>query len=901
MSLHPNFPTDPYAILDPEMRWFPASEDLREKGFDKLIPPLVADLRKQVKAWRDQNYKGASATSHALLTWWFKEDHIQYNPDGSSYNFRYYFAQREALETVVWLYEVAKVKDKHDLMRYNTSGVLSAQMFTEDWLRFVIKMATGAGKTKVMSLVIAWAYFHKLYEGDSTLAKNFLLIAPNVIVFERIKHDFIGNTIFFLDPVLPDNGYMGQNWRDDFQVTLHLQDDLKNISDTGNIFLTNIHRVFESDVREYSVEDEDTSEYFLGDKPVTKTNEGTVDLGMVIRDIDELIVINDEAHHIHEENAWLKSIRDIDNKLKQKGSRLSLQLDVTATPKDAKGAIFVQTISDYPLVEAIHQKVVKQPVVPDEVSRAKLKENQSIKFTEKWRDHINLGVEEWRKTSEELKSTGKKTILFIMTEDTKSCDEVADYLQLSYADLKGAVLTIHTNKSGDISEVTSGKNKEELELLRKQSNEIDSWDSPFKVIVSVMMLKEGWDVKNVTTIVGLRPYDSDSKILPEQTLGRGLRKMYFGRSDINEYVSVIGTPRFMAFVESIKGEGVILERKMMGGSAKPLSPMVVEIDKESTTKNLEKLDIEIPVMTPRIQREYKNLGDLNVSSAGQGMGIEKVKIKIFSEQEKREIIFKDVIGEEVHHTTILNGDIDVNYQSVIGFFTQSIMREMRLFSGYDILFGKVKDFIENHMFETKVDLNDLNVLRNLSEVEYIKLIKDVFKKTINNLTVQDKGDAEIKNYIKVSNARPFVVNNGAYLMPQKSVFNKIVGDSGFELEFAMFLDRCSDIISFSKNFQNKEASALRIEYKNSEGFIVNYYPDFFVKVDNKKVYIIETKGREEEDDKLKFERLKKWCQDVNRKQSRVIYTALYIKQDEWEKHKAKTFDEVVRIHQGLEA
>ncbi len=161
-------------------------------------------------------------------------------------------------------------------------------MFTEEWLRFVIKMATGAGKTKVMSLVVAWAYFHKKYEQDSKLAKNFLLITPNVIVFERIKSDFEGLKIFFSDPVLPENGYQGQNWQDDFQITLHLQDDLKNVSDTGNIFLTNIHRVFESDVKEASPDDEDTSAYFLGDKPVTKTNDSTVDLGMIVRDIDEL-------------------------------------------------------------------------------------------------------------------------------------------------------------------------------------------------------------------------------------------------------------------------------------------------------------------------------------------------------------------------------------------------------------------------------------------------------------------------------------------------------------------------------------------------------------------------------------------------------------------------------------
>jgi type III restriction enzyme len=892
MALHKDFPRDPYAILDPNIRWFPADEDLREKGFEKLIPPLVADLRKKVKEWRDEQYKGASETSKSLLNFWFKEEHIIYNKDGSSYNFRYYFAQREALETVVWLYEVAKVKDKYDLIRYNSTGVLSPQMFTEEWLRFVIKMATGAGKTKVMSLVIAWAYFHKKYEEDSKLSKNFLLITPNVIVFERIKNDFVGLKVFFEDPVLPENGYQGQNWHDDFQITLHLQDDLRNVSDTGNIFLTNIHRVFESDVKNASVDDEDTSTYFLGDKPVTKTNDFTVDLGMIVRDIDELIVINDEAHHLHDEkSAWVKSITDIDNCLKQKGKALSIQIDLTATPKKNDGSIFVQTISDYPLVEAIHQRVVKNPVVPDSASRGKLKENQSTLFSEKYRDYINLGIEEWQKVYDQLKPMGKKSILFIMTDDTKNCDEVAEYIETNFKNLKGAVLTIHTNKSGEISETVSGKNKEELELLRKQANEIDSWESPFKVVISVMMLKEGWDVKNVTTIVGLRPYASDSKILPEQTLGRGLRRMFFGRDDIEEYVSVVGTPAFMDFVESIKGEGVIIEKKAMGTGAKPIAPMVIEVDKDNPKKDIDKLDIEIPVMSPRIQREYKNLANLDVSSFGNM----KVKVKTFTEEEKREIIFKDVVDEKTHHTTILSGEIDPDYQSVVGFFAQAIMREMRLFGCYDILFGKVREFIQNNMFDQSVNLSDLNTLRNLSEVEYIRIIKESFKKAINDLTVEDKGDTEIKNYIKISEARPFVVNDKSFLIPQKSVFNKIVGDSNFELEFAGFLEKCDDLISYSKNFQNKEASALRIEYKNAEGFIATYYPDFFVKRDDKTVYIIETKGREEDNDKLKFERLTKWCEDVNSRQTRMTYKALYIKQEIWEENKVKNFDEVVRV------
>jgi type III restriction enzyme len=139
---------------------------------------------------------------------------------------------------------------------------------------------------------------------------------------------------------------------------------------------------------------------------------------------------------------------------------------------------------------------------------------------------------------------GKKAILFVMTDDTKNCDEVGEYLEGNFPDLKGGVLVIHTKNNGEISEAASGKAEEELEKLRKQSNEIDGWGSPFKAIVSVLMLKEGWDVKNVTTIVGLRAYSAKSNILPEQTLGRGLRRMYLG-SDVEEYVSVVGTDAFM--------------------------------------------------------------------------------------------------------------------------------------------------------------------------------------------------------------------------------------------------------------------------------------------------------------------------------------------------------------------
>ena len=222
---------------------------------------------------------------------------------------------------------------------------------------------------------------------------------------------------------------------------------------------------------------------------------------------------------------------------------------------------------------------------------------------------------------------GKKAILFVMTDDTKNCDDVAAYLENNYPDLQGAVLVIHTKNNGEISESATGKNKEELDELRKQANEIDGMDSPYKAIISVMVLKEGWDVRNVTTIVGLRPYSAQSNILPEQTLGRGLRKMYTG--GVEEYVSVVGTDAFMDFVESIQAEGVVLERKPMGEGTGPKTPLVVEIDKENEKKDIEALDIEIPVLTPRVYREYKNLGGLDVGALGHN------KVCLFAIQRRR--------------------------------------------------------------------------------------------------------------------------------------------------------------------------------------------------------------------------------------------------------------------------
>jgi type III restriction enzyme len=788
---------------------------MRDTAYEKLLPPLVAKVRQEAQAWRASGYKAASHTSKALLQWWFDTHHLIGQADGTQTEFRYYFAQREAVESVIWLHDVRKARDKYDLLRFDASGAVSSNMFDEEWPRFVVKMATGAGKTKVLSLLMAWSYFHKLYEPDSTLSRNFLLIAPNIIVLDRLRADFDGLRIFFNDPVLPDNGHAGRNWRDDFQIALHIQDDVRVVRPTGNLFLTNIHRVYLGEVPERSLDDDDLRDYFLspfGDTPVGKTTDSNTDLGELIREIDELAVFNDEAHHIHDPRmAWFKCIQDIHHRMLQKDLRLSIQIDVSATPKANNGAIFVQTISDYPLVEAIAQNVVKHPVLPDAVSRAKLTEHKSPIVSEKYADYLALGVEEWRKSYTEHEKLGKKAVLFVMVDDTKNCDEVGAYLEKISPELQGAVLVIHTKANGEISEASSGKSKDELELLRKQSNEIDTWKSPYKAIVSVLMLKEGWDVRNVSVIVGLRAYSAKSNILPEQTLGRGLRRMYFG-GEQRETVSVMGTPAFMDFVESIQSEGVNFERVPMGGGGgkERQDSLVVEVEKDATTKNIDELDIALPRLSRRFNREFKDLGELDASALGN----KPLPIKPFTPEETREIVFKTMLDAEVDHTIQLDASGVADFRSVVAFFARQLLKELRLVGGYELLYPKVKVFIRDHLFDRAVDLESPVVLRNLSEPEVSKVIFDSFRTAINGLTIRETGTSRTEGTIKLRDTRPFRTQPRGFLQAKKSVFNRIVGEGsadGLELAFAAFLDGADDVQAFGKNYM---AVGFKIDYVN---------------------------------------------------------------------------------------
>ena len=183
-------------------------------------------------------------------------------------------------------------------------------------------------------------------------------------------------------------------------------------------------------------------------------------------------------------------------------------------------------------------------------------------------------MQRWRRSRDEWTKSGSKPLLFVMCEDTDAADQIAKRLNGDriFSGLNGKTINLHTNLKGKIRrrkiagqtiEVFEESEKEisdeDLKAIRRISRELDSNENPYACIVSVLMLREGWDVRNVTTIVPLRPYSSKANILPEQTLGRGLRRIT-PPGETHELVTVVEHPAFTSLYEQeLEQEGLPIE------------------------------------------------------------------------------------------------------------------------------------------------------------------------------------------------------------------------------------------------------------------------------------------------------------------------------------------------------
>jgi type III restriction enzyme len=489
--------------------------------------PLVSVLSTVVQKWRDTNppYQGASETTKRLLNFWFNEEH--YLADDVSFEF--WKCQKEAIETLVYVYEICGYTDFVSLVQGLNVSILFDPLQYK-WNKYAFKMATCSGKTFLMAMVIIWQFFNRLYKTDNgrRYSSNFLMIAPNLIVLDRLQTSFADGKIFSEFPFIPPE------FEPDFDFQLILQS--ADIVPHSNCIL---HLTNWQQFQQRQEPSGNPIEGLMSRAPVKgEESQSRTPLLQTLSKSRDIIVLNDEAHHVYtDELIWGEFISKLNDSLKTSiGSGLLMQLDFSATPQYpmSKVLYFPHIIYNYSLRDAITDRIVKDPIIgiiegaPEPISHD---------FVEKNKLQIDTGLRELQRMRWIYRKT-KKPVLFVMCDSVPNADRVARYLELRKG-LNGKVLVIHTDKEGNIT-------KNQLPELRDAAKNIDT--NQYEVIVSVMMLKEGWDVRNVTCIVPLRSYTSE--ILVEQTLGRGLRRMFPENDDLNEQLVVIEHPRFRQLWES---------------------------------------------------------------------------------------------------------------------------------------------------------------------------------------------------------------------------------------------------------------------------------------------------------------------------------------------------------------
>jgi type III restriction enzyme len=792
----------------------------------------VPAIRAHMREWRERGYKGATDTTKLLLNHWFRKDHRL--PGGRI--FQYYYAQREAIETLIYLYEVERIRRHRDLIeRYAAVPGIHVLQY-DDFARYAIKMATGSGKTKVIALIVAWQYFNAIAEARDDYARSFLILAPNVIVFERLRSDFASGRIFTVDPMIPPE--LRIFW--DFDC--YMRGDPERTTSQGALYVTNIQQFYERPAAKTASEPEAMTEV-LGPPPPSLNVEDPFDKRIVNR-AAPCLVLNDEGHHTHDEdNEWNQVIRRLHAELP---SGLIGQIDVTATPRYARGGLFTWTVYDYPLKQAIIDGVVKRPM---KGTTAGIKDQPSEIASVRYRAYLTAGVERWREYRDQLGPVGKKPVLFVMLNSTAEADEVADYLRVKYSEDFGAtstdekqLLVIHTDRSGEVS-------KKDLNAAREVARRVDEGASKVNAIVSVLMLREGWDVQNVTVIVGLRPYTAKANILPEQTIGRGLRLMFSGtHSTYTERVDVIGNAAFLKFVEQLeREEDIALETFDL---KEPLVITTIAPDPAKLDK-----DITIPSLSPLLARKKTLAEEI------AGLDVSAMQCPVLPKRKN------DAVAQQFHYEGVdiitLQKLIERDYtipepqtaEEVISYYAKRIAQDVKLPSQFAALVPKVRQFLATRAFGEAVDLSDKAMISAIatSVAQYVTV--KTFASALRGLVVQELIPSLVDRGRPLSSTEPFPFSRPTF-EASRTVFNLVAADNEFERDFARFLQKASDVRAFAKL---PGRFGFVIEYTDSATNLRYYEPDFVVVSTSDEHYIIETKGREDIDVAHKDQAARLWC------------------------------------------
>lgn len=855
-----------------------------------------------------------------LLNFWFSDE------ANENRSIKFHVGQKQAILNAIYCFEVLKAKNVLDLYRlveeYSGKSFINDNVYTslknDDVLKYCIKMATGTGKTFVMNALFIWQCLNAINRVQSELhyIKHFLIIAPGLIVYERLLDAFKGK--------INESGRRDFNTSDikrnealfvpkKFREILYSfiqnntveKDEIgQKITGDGLIAITNWQSLKE-EKENFNSSDDNIVQNDISLKanikmintllPITPNKNAGADLNILdakylnknkieyLTNLDELCIINDEAHHIHDEEIiWQKAITKIFSNKKN----ANLQLDFSATPynnttikikdnnaKPETKNYFPHIIVDFSLQEAIKLGIVKLVAIDERIKNSDVEDDILDFKSERDEDRKVLDLSKGQKIMikaglEKLNILQKHFVQFdknkypkmlIMCEDTQVIPFVENFL-LQNGLTQDEFVRIDSKKESEIKE-------DEWKELKYKVFNIDKKENP-KVIISVLMLREGFDVNNICVIVPLR--SSGSNILLEQTIGRGLRLMWRGDDKYNELrhenikkvlelkespvnyldvLSIIEHPAFLKFYENLDFVGEIQENSNI--QEHPLGDLI----KVGLKDGYEKYDFFWPVFKVEHDVEIElteKASDIPPIECGYSFEVlqQMLKNKVGERFSSKEITAQTRFGEyKVDCGAIFDAKCYNEYlQRVIDIVSRNANKVsnypyMQVYKDYFI--GLIDEYIRNYMFGKKFNpleqnnwkilmLENVNITQQLI-THFIEILMKLDKQSENNIEIERKYFSEYQKEI--------TIRENYSLQLQKTIYEKVGYPSNkgeFEKQFMIACNNSASVEAFLK-IKEKNSDFIKLNYMRHDGNLASYFPDFLVRT-KKYIFIVETKG-----------------------------------------------------------
>ncbi len=860
-------------------------------------------------------------TTQELLKFWFSEEYC------SLRNRNFHAGQRQAILNIVYLHEVLKAKNvleyyeqlMPDMMALSDLTTLNQQKYQMP--KYAVKMATGTGKTWVMHALLIWQMLNARHEDvkSGRFTKNFLLVAPGLIVYDRLLDAFCGRLKEGKEErdIETNDFYMNQevfipvHYRQEvfsfIQNNVVTKEDGIGRKTTGDglIALTNWH-LFENQMGD-EVEEEGNDVPAIINKllPIRPGKAAGNDLGMLDRrylrgseleylaGLDDIMVINDEAHHIHElkrngeieEVEWQKGLNVI---AENKGEKF-FQIDFSATPYDQRGSgkkvqkvYFPHIIVDFDLATAMRKGLVKTLLLDRRQELTELEHldykavrderNKVCDLSDGQRLMLRAGLAKLKKLEDEFTAVDEKKNpkMLVICEDTSVAPFVSQ-LMMEDGLSQDEVVTIDSNAKGEVSE-------EEWKQTKEKLFNIDKYKKP-KVIISVLMLREGFDVNNICVIVPLR--SSEAPILLEQIIGRGLRLMWrepeyqsikdFDRkrvlqlhtqpSTYIDMLSIIEHPAFIQFYEELFAQGLAIEDTGEAGEGGSTGDLI----RVGLREDYEQFDFEWPMIVREAEEELEDV-EIDINSLMPFTAFPLERLRHFLAQDGETFISQEAISKTQfgRYKVTANLFTATSYNEYLQKLLRTITLRFDRVSSHKEMpvpnlqineartIAVVDRYIRTRLFGQPYNPfngSDWKILLSKDAIVTKHIIEEMARAIFNLQNNIMTTDAQVV-HTKFSTVTEIKMRETYSMEVHKCIYERLgypTHGGGLERSFMDFLDKDGEVERFLKISENMHPFAV-IYYMRRDGLMATYHPDFIVAT-QEKVYLIETKGNDKLFDK----------------------------------------------------